>query len=81
MKLFHPEQGSYTVSIGQLINLRLIVFQEVQSQVHVCHRYVQPLPLAPKGADPAGGTICINSGLRNILYIPPISPRDDKGVK
>ena len=25
-------------------------------------RYVQPLPLAPKGDDPAGGTICINSG-------------------
>ena len=57
------------------------MFQEVQSQVYVCHRYVQPLPLAPKGADPAGGTICINSGLRNILYIPPISPRDDKGVE
>jgi len=26
------------------------------------NEYVQPLPLAPKGADPAGGTICINSG-------------------
>ena len=26
------------------------------------YRYVQPLPMAPKGDDPAGGTICINSG-------------------
>ena len=26
------------------------------------NRYVQPLPLAAHGDDPAGGTICINSG-------------------
>jgi len=26
------------------------------------NEYVQPLPMAPKGDDPAGGTICINSG-------------------
>merc|ERR1711971_683170 len=26
------------------------------------NEYVQPLPMAPKGDDPAGGTICVNSG-------------------
>ena len=31
-------------------------------------RYVQPLPLAAKGDDPVGGTICINSGDDNDNY-------------
>ena len=31
-------------------------------------RYVQPLPLAAKGDDPVGGTICINSGDDNHHY-------------
>jgi len=32
------------------------------------NEYVQPLPLAPKGDDPAGGTICINSGWGSISH-------------
>jgi len=32
------------------------------------NEYVQPLPLAPKGDDPAGGTVCINSGWGSISH-------------
>ena len=32
------------------------------------NEFVQPLPLAPAGDDPAGGTVCVNSGWGSISH-------------
>merc|ERR1711971_964534 len=58
--------STHIVCAAHCISGRQKSWFQVVAGAHNIHtilpEYAQPLPMAPKGDDPAGGTICVNSG-------------------